>query len=706
MNNKQWQLFLGVLVGVLAGAALTAALGGGLHLDGVRPFQILAAVVATPLVVFLIFRKLAQVAANVMGGQSNVNNLLPAFAPTGRQSGLAEEEAVADLVLELRAGPSLESRPLPRSLSPFASQIPAAPGDNDPTHSRDLLKEFFDWAPEQVARMRKLIQKTGRVASPADTREILVEISEQITVFKLRSGLLELQPAWQLATTLEGLLKQLTGRASNINHSTLRTISGALDLLVELSVPGVRPDLAVNPAIRILAVDDDSVSRFALSAAVKKVFNQPDLAETAVEALNKVKLQRFDLIVLDVVLPDMDGFELCMKIKDTQPNGSTPILFVTSLKDFDSRSKSLNFVGTDLLGKPFMTFEIAVKTLTLTLASRLRDRNRLLEATGGLAARGTPAVGWPTLPAAPASGKAAAPATEFLAKPDAVKSDAGVIPPGPLPPPVFAVTTPDSKASSTSTASLARALSGEFLAYLATSVAELKKEIKTIGESDDEPKRLGMLAQLYLRFQCLARKIAVPELRPATALSIALEGLFKKFVANPKNATASALDSAVSGLEMLNELCAGGVKPNLAEDPPMRILVVDDEPLARRAVLGALQMAFARPDSTESGETALALAAEKEFDVVFMDVCMPGMDGFTTCTRIRETPLNRATPVVFVTSYSDEPFRTQAVNCGGNDFVVKPFAFAEITVKALTFALRGRLSKLKNPEPPKTNPPI
>ena len=85
--------------------------------------------------------------------------------------------------------------------------------------------------------------------------------------------------------------------------------------------------------------------------------------------------------------------------------------------------------------------------------------------------------------------------------------------------------------------------------------------------------------------------------------------------------------TAVAGLELLKDLCLPGVRPDLADHPPIRILVVDDEPLARRALLGALQMALPRPDGAESAEWALAMAAEKKFDLVFLDVCMPGMNG-------------------------------------------------------------------------------
>jgi two-component system sensor histidine kinase BarA len=107
-------------------------------------------------------------------------------------------------------------------------------------------------------------------------------------------------------------------------------------------------------------------------------------------------------------------------------------------------------------------------------------------------------------------------------------------------------------------------------------------------------------------------------------------------------------------------------------------------------------MTFEKPESVESGEAALALAKEKMFDAVFMDVEMPGMDGFAACLRIRQTEANRDTPVVFVTGHSDFKARSQSTISGGCDLIAKPFLPAEVRVKALTFVMRGRLHKDKS----------
>ena len=137
------------------------------------------------------------------------------------------------------------------------------------------------------------------------------------------------------------------------------------------------------------------------------------------------------------------------------------------------------------------------------------------------------------------------------------------------------------------------------------------------------------------------------------------------------------------------------MKTNFASAPPIELLVVDDDLVARRVIVGALQTAFRRPENVESGADALTLAAEKPFDVIFLDVVMPEMDGFETCLKIRSTIPNATTPIIFVTAKTDFDARAELARTGGNDLLAKPFLTAEITLKALTFSLRGRLRRFR-----------
>jgi DNA-binding response OmpR family regulator len=78
---------------------------------------------------------------------------------------------------------------------------------------------------------------------------------------------------------------------------------------------------------------------------------------------------------------------------------------------------------------------------------------------------------------------------------------------------------------------------------------------------------------------------------------------------------------------------------------------------------------------------------------VFLDVDMPGMNGFELCTKLRALARNKTTPVVFVTSLTDFESRANSTISGGNDLIAKPFLFIELTVKALVYILRGKLAK-------------
>ena len=74
--------------------------------------------------------------------------------------------------------------------------------------------------------------------------------------------------------------------------------------------------------------------------------------------------------------------------------------------------------------------------------------------------------------------------------------------------------------------------------------------------------------------------------------------------------------------------------------------------------------------------------------LIFLDVEMPGQSGLELCVKIRETTLNRTTPVVFVTAHSDFGSRAQSTLSGGNDFIAKPFLLVELAVKALTWLFK------------------
>jgi len=171
----------------------------------------------------------------------------------------------------------------------------------------------------------------------------------------------------------------------------------------------------------------------------------------------------------------------------------------------------------------------------------------------------------------------------------------------------------------------------------------------------------------------------------------ALEALLKELYEKPKNITSSTLRTVASAIDFLGILFDRCKLPETGEPPVANILVVDDEAISRRAVTYALEKARLKSVNVEDPLVAFNLMSESKFDLIFLDVDMPGMNGFELCTKLRTLPMHKKTPVVFVTSLNDFESRASSTMSGGNDFIAKPFLFIELAVKALVYVLRGRL---------------
>ena len=151
-----------------------------------------------------------------------------------------------------------------------------------------------------------------------------------------------------------------------------------------------------------------------------------------------------------------------------------------------------------------------------------------------------------------------------------------------------------------------------------------------------------------------------------------------------------------AAVDFLGLLFEQGTLPEKQDLPPANILVVDDEAISRRAIVYALEKAQLQSINVEDPNAALKLLSENPFDLVFLDVDMPGMTGFELCAKLRTLPAHKKTPVVFVTVLGDFDNRTSSTMAGGTDFIAKPFLYIELSVKALIHVLRG---KLEPPQP-------
>ncbi len=105
---------------------------------------------------------------------------------------------------------------------------------------------------------------------------------------------------------------------------------------------------------------------------------------------------------------------------------------------------------------------------------------------------------------------------------------------------------------------------------------------------------------------------------------------------------------------------------------PLAALVVDDSLTVRTQLQGALDRIGVKGALAENGAMALEAIKLKRFDVIFLDVIMPGMDGYALCRQIKSTPATRAIPVVMLTSRSSPFDRARGALAGCDTYLTKP----------------------------------
>ncbi|MTH52219.1 response regulator [Bacillus mangrovi] len=113
-----------------------------------------------------------------------------------------------------------------------------------------------------------------------------------------------------------------------------------------------------------------------------------------------------------------------------------------------------------------------------------------------------------------------------------------------------------------------------------------------------------------------------------------------------------------------------------------RILIVDDEDRIRRLLKMYLEREGYTTEEAENGDEALELALLNDYEVILLDLMMPGIDGVEVCRRLRE---KKATPVIMLTAKGEEANRVQGFEVGTDDYIIKPFSPREVVlrVKAL-----------------------
>jgi CheY-like chemotaxis protein len=426
-------------------------------------------------------------------------------------------------------------------------------------------------------------------------------------------------------------------------YETLLTVFGAAPAGVPAAAPREGPveQLAERMPLRILVAEDNVVNQQLALLLLKKIGYRADMAANGLEALEALEREPYDVVVMDVQMPKMDGLEATRRIHRRWPEGPRPhIIAATANAIQEEREACLAAGMDDYLSKP-----IRLEELTAAL-SRFRPH--------------------------------------LAPRPPARASDPGPSSPPPSPPETEPHGQPlagrvlDSAALERSSASAHRHLLGRRAA------ARRGCEEGAAARSGRRNPTSGAHAEvqrghLWRTELCRARSCARVTGQVGSA---------------GRNGRSHRTDrSGIRGGQDRSGNGAGSGR-TMTEGPGF-VLVVDDDAVNRLLLSRGLERDGHRVRTVANGLEALEALRDELFDCVLLDVLMPEMDGYQVLEHIRNDPRLRHTPVIMISALEDVESVVRCIEMGAEDYLPKPFDAVLLRARINAGLARKRLADLE-----------
>jgi len=204
-----------------------------------------------------------------------------------------------------------------------------------------------------------------------------------------------------LVTSLEGLENKLTGLEAGAEEYLSKPVK-AVELLARIKsmlqlkqyrdqlsirkqsersfVDAASLEQAVYPADEkqplVLLVEDNEIDARIIKSFLENMPLRLETASTGSEAISRLLSDKIDLILLDILLPDMTGFDICQRLKETEKNSETPVIVITCLHDLDSKITGVELGADDFLVKPINKQELTARTKALLEKKQQIDKLR------------------------------------------------------------------------------------------------------------------------------------------------------------------------------------------------------------------------------------------------------------------------------------------------------------------------------------------
>ncbi len=218
--------------------------------------------------------------------------------------------------------------------------------------------------PAVIAQIRQGLRELLRTpGNPEPLRTLL----QTVHTVAAQMSLLGPSAISQVACAFEQLVYGLYQIPERMNELTLRTVGQAADFLAALLGSSDCLRKADLRSTRVMVVEDEGNARELIIAAMELVGLAADGLDTPGACLAVMSAERASLIFMDINLPEMNGFEVCAKLRAMPLHEHTPIVFLTGMNSFQNRVQSNLSGGNDFVGKPFNVAELGLKALIWVL---------------------------------------------------------------------------------------------------------------------------------------------------------------------------------------------------------------------------------------------------------------------------------------------------------------------------------------------------
>jgi two-component system, sensor histidine kinase and response regulator len=404
----------------------------------------------------------------------------------------------------------------------------------------------------------------------------------------------------------------------------LKAISRALDLNLELEANPPQAPASKLAGRHVLLVEDNEVNRFLAAELLSELGIVVTMAVNGREGTDRVFAEPFDMILMDIQMPIMDGLAATKLIRKDPRSQNLPIIAMTAHAMSGDRERSLAAGMNDHLTKPINPDSMA----------EMLTRWMPVEAARPGITEGQPS-------------KATPPNSEL---------------PEQLPP----FDLPAALARANGKPKLLRRMLLSFRDQFKSAASDLRKEIAE-GKTEEAGRLAHSLKGVAATLEAkdLAEAAASIEHAIREGITQGLEALIARMQ--------EALDPAITAADTVDRRT---MPPSPAPDPQtcrteMTILLVDDQ----SGYLDLLKDIFgshAEVLYASDGPTALRIAAARVPDLILLDVMMAGMDGYEVFHHLHANGVTRDIPVIFLTGLGSVAEETKGLNMGAADYVTKP----------------------------------